>query len=127
MHGGFHPSFVKEKKDLETINSIFTIYIDGDKRPVFAKRLFWRNGPIWCRGYFNKIPINNLDSLLNFYRVEHIIVGHTSFEQDKAVALNKIIAINGSNKRGHKGELFLYQNETRYRGKLNGVTVWLIN
>ena len=40
------------------------------------------NGPTWYRGYFkDELKESDIDSILNYFKVEHIVVGHTSQEQ----------------------------------------------
>ncbi|WP_225738314.1 metallophosphoesterase [Pseudoalteromonas aurantia] len=120
MHGGLPASFAHDKVSIAKINAVFSQYLVNKDRPQFAKRLFGRNGPIWYRGYFSNITDNELSTLLDYYQVEHIVVGHTSQSKVKAIADNKVIAIDSSIKHGKQGELLLFKNNALFRGKYNG-------
>ncbi|WP_444995448.1 metallophosphoesterase [Aliikangiella sp. IMCC44359] len=131
-HGGFHPDLVEQKLSLSRINQVFTenlVKTELEKpRSELANYLHTTNGPIWYRGYFYKNGANeaDIDSLLQHFGVQHIVVGHTSQKRIETRYDGKVIAIDASMKLGQYGEVLLIQKGQLFRGTLQGVKVPLI-
>ncbi|MCF8398918.1 MAG: ankyrin repeat domain-containing protein [Bacteroidales bacterium] len=99
VHGGISSVFYKEKLRVEQINKEVR-YKLNNYQIANEDPLFSMNGPFWYRGYlwkgkdFEKITRTSLDSILNFYHVNHIIVGHTITDQIQLLFDQKIIALS---------------------------------
>jgi len=127
MHGGFHSTLAEEELTLSFINRIFKKNLVKNELPQpregWGKYLHGKNGPIWYRGYFeekNKCLKKGIDSLLEYYGVDHIIVGHTSQKQIETRHCGRVIAIDASMKNGEYGELLFIKGDDMWRGTLTG-------
>ena len=130
-HGGFHPSLAEKNYSLQEINRVFKDNLVEselpNKRKGFAKFLHRRDGPIWYRGYFakernkdNGATAQEIEFLLNHFKVKHLIVGHTSQDKIETRFGGKVIAIDSSIKRGKYGEILFVDNGKMWRGTLSG-------
>ena len=119
---------VKRNLEINQINQIFSEEIIGKDLRLINKNeklkfLFEDNGPVWYRGYFLDKNFNEvkIDSILDFYRKEHIVVGHTTYSKIVPLFNNKIIGIDAGIKDERSGEMLLYKNglfyEVSYTGK----------
>lgn len=130
MHGGISPEWVERKLHISEANQLFRQHLD-DKKAELKKDdllnfLFFTNGPTWYRGYFkDELKESDIDSILNHFKVDHIVVGHTSQEQVLGLYHNKIIAIDSSIKNGKSGELLLIDAGKLRRGLYQGEQVSL--
>lgn len=130
MHGGISPEWVERKLNISDANQLFRQHLDDKKEDLkqndLLNFLFFTNGPTWYRGYFkDALSEKEIDQILNYFKVDHIIVGHTS--QDRVLGLyhNKIIAIDSSIKNGQSGELLLIDKDKLTRGLYQGEQVQL--
>ncbi|ABI38166.1 metallophosphoesterase [Shewanella sp. MR-4] len=128
MHGGISPEWVERKLNISDANQLFRQHLDDKKEDLkqndLLNFLFFTNGPTWYRGYFKDVlNEQEIDQILNYFKVDHIIVGHTS--QDRVLGLyhNKIIAIDSSIKNGQSGELLLIEQDKLTRGMYQGEQV----
>ncbi|MCH1929069.1 metallophosphoesterase [Shewanella sp. A25] len=125
MHGGISPEWLERKLDIGTANQLFREHLDESKETLQQNELlnflFFKNGPTWYRGYFkDELKDQDVDSILKYFNVEHIIVGHTSQERVLGLFNNKIIAIDSSIKNGKSGELLLIDGKNLTRGLYQG-------
>ncbi|AAN56473.1 metallophosphoesterase [Shewanella oneidensis MR-1] len=128
MHGGISPEWIERKLNISDANQLFRQHLDDKKEDLkqndLLNFLFFTNGPTWYRGYFkDALAEPDIDQILNYFKVDHIIVGHTS--QDRVLGLyhNKIIAIDSSIKDGKSGELLLIDDDKLTRGLYKGEQV----
>ncbi|MDZ7740778.1 MAG: metallophosphoesterase [Bacteroidota bacterium] len=101
LHGGISYGFYQQKMSIEDINKEVRYKLDNylvnDKDPLFSMSgPFWYRGYLWTSTEFKKITEEELDEVLAFYQVKHIIVGHTISEQIQSVYNNKVIALSAS-------------------------------
>ncbi|MBV7314969.1 metallophosphoesterase [Shewanella sp. NIFS-20-20] len=127
MHGGISPEWLERQLSISQANRLYRRHIDDDKAQLkqdeLLNFLFFSNGPTWYRGYFNQsLNEADIDKLLAYFDVDHIVVGHTSQTEVLGLYHNKIIAIDSSIKRGLSGELLLMTPEQLIRGHYNGDT-----
>lgn len=130
MHGGISPEWVERKLNISDANQLFRQHLDDKKADLkkddLLNFLFFTNGPTWYRGYFkNELKESDIDNILDYFKVEHIVVGHTSQEQVLGLYHNKIIAIDSSIKEGKSGELLLIKPNKLSRGLYHGELVTL--
>lgn len=105
-HGGISPNFIKNKESIETINKNilkaiehFDISKEINTNDTFYKYLNMES-PLWYRGYFEdwsyykKSTQSEVDAVCNHYKVQKVIVGHTTVEEIKTHFNGKIIGIN---------------------------------
>ena len=127
VHAGVTTDFIKKGYTRAQINKLFTEDIVGQTwntilaNPI-STFMMESNGPIWYRGYFDEPVIKEyqVDHLLNYFNVDHIIVGHTSMPNVVSLFNGKIFGIDSSIKYGDYGELLIYKKGKYYRGSLNG-------
>ena len=132
VHGGLSIEIIQRGLKIEQINQIFSDRIIGKDMEWVCedeKLLFLCDdmGPLWYRGYFTDTSFceTRLDSILDFYDKEHIVVGHTSFENIRSLFNNKIFAIDAGLMNGLYGEMLLYKNGYFYRCLATGERIIL--
>lgn len=128
MHGGISPEWVERKLDISQANQLFRKHIDDSKAELkqndLLNFLFFTNGPTWYRGYFKEaLHETQINDILAYFGVEHIVVGHTSQERILGLYHNKIIAIDSSIKNGESGELLFVEGDKLSRGLYQGEQV----
>ena len=125
-HGGFHPDLAKDKLKLKYINQVFRDNLVKanlkEPRDGLGKYLHKTNGPVWYRGYFKDdgATSEELDIILKHFKINHLIVGHTSMNTVESHHQGRVIAIDSSLKRGQYGELLLIKGEQMWRATLEG-------
>lgn len=125
LHGGISGEWIDRGLTLDKANVLYRENIDKSKPELkqdeLLNFLFFGNGPTWFRGYFKPdYDETELDSILSYFDVKHIVVGHTSQERVLGRYNNKVIAVDSSIKEGVSGELLLMQGNTLTRGLYNG-------
>lgn len=103
VHGGLSTKLIYDKYTLEEINQLTQNYIGEDKNYLKfinyrASVIFDTEGPMWYRGYcgskYTDISQEDIESILNYYKASHIVVGHTVVEEVQALFNNKVILID---------------------------------
>jgi len=127
VHAGVSTDYITKGMTRARTNKLFAEEIIGkdwgtilnDSTLTF---LMSNQGPIWYRGYFTKpfVKEYQIDHLLRYFEIEHIIVGHTSFPNIVSLYNGKIYGIDSNIKEGNYGELMIYQDNHFYRGTNNG-------
>lgn len=85
------------------------------------RKYYDRNRPISYRGYFgDDLKDQQVTKLLKITEVKHIVVGHTSQKQVETLFKNKIFAVDTSIKKGVSGQLLFIENNSFYRGMMDG-------
>lgn len=132
VHAGASPKFVAYGLDPAMANKYFlNTIIDHDweivKQDSVAVLLDGSDGPVWYRGYFrdDQLTTENIDNILAYFNVRHIVVGHTSFEKLTPLFEQRIIGIDSSIKNGEGGEVLIIENKQFYIGTLTGAKVKL--
>lgn len=127
VHGGISPGMVKRNLSVEQVNLMFAEHFcdERDHDTCSDEQLAFlgdEEGPLWYRGYFTDSELNeaSIDSILAFYGVNHIIVGHTSSRYINVKYSNKIIGTDTGIKYRQPGEMLLYKEGLFYRAYLNG-------
>jgi hypothetical protein len=119
MHGGLSPQILARKMDLNSINTRCRPFYDKTEHPELItdssmRPFFGDDALFWYRGYFQnpKARQSMVDSTLNFYQCELIIVGHTIVMSNIASYYQgKIIGLDVHEHEGHS-EGILIQGDT---------------
>lgn len=126
-HAGLSPALVNSNVSIERINRTFATQIIGRDRDSilndgFLELLYRSDGPIWYRGYFldDDFTEQSIDSILNFYNAEHVIVGHCSYDSIAVRFNQKIFGVDTSIKKGQYGELLMLRPDGFYKATLSG-------
>lgn len=132
VHGGMSIDMVRRKMKLEQINRIFSdIILRGeaysDNELADFKFLNDDVGPIWYRGFFTdkSFCMSRLDSILNFYDKNHIVVGHTTSNEIRALFDDKIFGIDAGLGNDQPGAMLIYKNGLFYEGLVTGERIKL--
>ena len=127
VHGGISDEMVQRKMDVRKINWIFTEKIIGKKLYKINEsepfRLLCGNhGPLWYRGYFHDPGFceNSIDSILDFYGMKHIVVGHTPNVTINSLFDNKILGADTGICDGRSGEILIYKDGNFYQSLSTG-------
>jgi hypothetical protein len=116
----------------KSVNKMFLENILGPYPPKEKNEDdFWfltePNGPVWYRGYFEEGLLTEqfIDETLTYFKTNHIIVGHTSFETVTTHFGGKVIGVDSSVKNGEYGEVLIIENGIKYRGTKSGERIKL--
>ena len=127
-HAGLSPAMAQANMSIDSINSVFaTQIIDNSKDSIRADAqlslLARSQGPIWYRGYFRDSTLTTarVDSVLNCFEANRIVVGHTTMDEVKVYFDTKVLAADTGIKHGEKGEILFIENDKYYRAGLDGV------
>lgn len=128
VHGGLSPALTVSKFTAAEINSTFSNKIidatpqDSIYNDPRIKFLNKSQGPIWYRGYFRDDNFNEsqLDTVLDYFCVERIVVGHTSQDRVLSVFNDKVIVVDSSIKLGESGEILFVESGEPSIGNMMG-------
>ncbi len=129
VHGGFSLNVLEKETSLQKINTIFkhTILPNPSTEIPYdpsqlVSLLYFENGPLWYRGYANPKGFDEetANTILSLLELKNIVVGHTSMPKIVPILDDKIILIDSSIKFGKTGEILIYEQDSLYRGLLNG-------
>jgi hypothetical protein len=127
VHAGISIEMVQRNLKVDQINQIFSNKIVGkDHAQVYNNDelifLDDDNGPIWYRGYFTdkNFSETKIDSILNFYGKDHIVVGHTPNQGIKSLFNSKIIGSDTGITIDQPGEMLIYKEGSFYKGSTAG-------
>jgi hypothetical protein len=132
VHGGISTEMIRRKLDINQINKIFAKKVVGKNlREIYEKKLLkflsGVDGPLWYRGYFYDTDFceSEIDSVLHFYRKEHIVVGHTPNETTTTLFNNKILGADAGIMYDKPGEMLIYKNGSFYKCTCTGSRIKL--
>lgn len=132
VHAGISPDLVERNLTFTKINQIFCsdivgrVLIENDENEelMFLVR---NSGPVWYRGYFTDKDFSEriLNSILGFYKKEHIVVGHTPSSDISSLFNNKIFGVDAGIGDNQPGEMLIYKNGSFYKGFISGKRIKL--
>jgi len=130
VHGGISREFIEDGYNLEETNQYMRQSLFQDENEKSWDSIYGKyyddKGPIWYRGYFAPdFKKSDINRTLRKLDVNHIIVGHTSFNQIQSLFDNKILTVDSSIKNGISGELLLIKEGNFYRCTLEGERIKL--
>lgn len=132
VHAGISSAFLQQDYTIDEVNHSFreklftldSLVSIPDKR---LDLLRFSEGPLWYRGYFKDTPdpVPTIDSALQMFGVDRMIIGHTPGDSVRTLHGNRVIAIDSYIQRGEQGEILLYDKGVFYRGFRDGTVVEL--
>ncbi|NDV59594.1 metallophosphoesterase [Bacteroides sp. 519] len=110
VHAGLSKAFLEKNLSVEQVNEELSrgLFMSKQERKELSpltEFLYGSEGPIWYRGMvrndekYNPLHINDLQLILNRYKVKRIIVGHTIFPDIKTLYGRRVITVNVDNKK----------------------------
>lgn len=124
LHGGISADIVDANLSMHEINNIVREHMHEHliKKPGdndIANLVLGRKGPLWYRGlvksykeHYKKVSLEDLNKILDFYDVEHIIIGHTIVDDQVTRDFNgKIIRVD------------IKHNKTKFSGKSQALLI----
>ena len=130
VHAGLSPKMMEEGRDLSKMNrDVRYGLLQGEKLSIAQRKqlLYDPQNPIWYRGYvmkspsYDKIQKEQIDKLLAYYKVSHIVCGHTEVNTIRSLFGNRILMIDvpfGS--KTVEAQVLLVENNQFYRLFING-------
>lgn len=101
VHGGIHPDILKYKVSVDSVNNLMRNYLNAKRESKFENHyllnfLLSLNGPFWFRGLTDRyengmLTESQVDEILKYYNVKHILVGHTYFPEVRVFFHHKVI------------------------------------
>jgi hypothetical protein len=132
VHGGISSDLVDRSMTFTKINQLFFNNIVGEvltENDENEELMFLvRNlGPVWYRGYFTDNDFNEstLNSILRYFKKEHIIVGHTPGNEIKSLFNNKIFGVDAGIGNDQPGEMLIYKNDSFFKCYISGKRIKL--
>jgi len=126
VHAGISEELNKLHLPIESINSIARkFYFKSEEARNGADKTastiyHFKNSPFWYRGYAKEqINKDDLQNILQNYKVEKVIIGHTVTENVKYIYDKKIINIDTKHSEGNSQGL-LVENGKEFRIDING-------
>ena len=120
VHAGISTDFVRKGYTIHDINQAVRYYLTHQKAKHSNDTVsltVGAKGPLWYRGYYDPTqqakPVSQeqVDSILRFYRVGHIFVGHTNIDAIKP---------------GYQGKI-IFLDVPYYLGEAEGSALWIKN
>lgn len=137
VHGGLSPQMIEYDYSINDINQIMRQNLDTPRSEIKSNdslsALFSKNGPIWFRGFheemegFTHLNIAQIDSLLDFYNAEHIVVGHSILDSVTALYNGKVFGVNKDYEIRDEFEGLLWENGQFISIDINGIRKLLLS
>ena len=124
VHAGLGKKFYDQNLSIPTVNEEMSkaLFMNKKERKALSPLtafLYGNDGPIWYRGLvrtdakYNPLPQDSLQMIMDRYKAQHIIVGHTIFKDISTFYGGKVIGVNVDNKENKKkkrGRAMLIEN-----------------
>ena len=127
VHGGISPDLVQSGLRPSDINALFADSILNHAKDVYSQSerlslLTTTQGPVWYRGFLNdeQLTETDLDSIVNWWGVKRIVVGHTTQREVRALFGGRALAIDAGIKDGKTGQVLIFDQGELFRGMLDG-------
>lgn len=124
-HGGISTEISELKLPVEEINKLARphyAYRANDYKNKATNTIMSNTyGPFWFRGYYNKpISESSLDSIMDNFKVKHIITGHTIIADTISVLYNGKVINTDTKHRSGKSEALVIEGANFYRVNAEG-------
>lgn len=103
-HPGINPEIVRRGYSLDFISQVIRDNLDTPydsiKQDEFLTFMFRSEGPLWYRGYFQEMDeypqatVEQVDSVLEYFDVDHIVIGHAVVDSITLLYNGRVIGIN---------------------------------
>lgn len=128
VHAGLGKDFYDHNLDIPTVNEEMSraLFMSKAERKALSPLtafLYGNDGPIWYRGLvrseekYHPVSSDSLQMIMDRYGAQHIIVGHTIFDEISTFYDGKVIDVNVDNKKNReekKGRAMLIENGIYY-------------
>ena len=128
VHAGISPGILTGGFSISEMNKIFHRDILGKDQDIVFENdklslLAGDQGPLWYRGYFTEEGISeeDLENILDLYKVSKIVVGHTTGTSIRTLRNNRIIAIDAGIMNDLPGEILLIRNGELFKARPGGI------
>lgn len=130
VHGGLSPDLVQRGLSLEQLNKDIRYGLNPENKSSqeeLKKTIYYPGNPLWYRGYLMKsrnysiVDDQDLEKILDYYKVNRIFFGHTEVESIRFLHNNKIGALNVP--MGYSGiepQIMMFKEGKFYRCFLDG-------
>jgi hypothetical protein len=132
VHGGISMEMVQKNLNISQMNMVFTTQVIGKKlQKIYGieilKFLNETDGPLWYRGYFDDTDFceSKIDSILAFYGIKHIVVGHTPNTEILSLFNNKLLGADAGIMYNQPGEMLICKNGSFYKCLSTGCRIKL--
>ncbi len=140
VHGGIHPDILTRNLNMDDINRLIRDNLDTPletiKEDELLTFLFFKNGPLWYRGYFpdeedsisdeerfERLETQAVQQILDYFKVKHLIVGHSTQKEVTPLFDRRVFATDTGIKRGNEGEALFWNKGKFYRATVEGEMV----
>jgi len=130
VHAGISPPFLQIRPEVEDVNRLMRRYLHGrpdTTRLDDLKLLLGEQGPLWYRGYFvsgrqySQADSSFVDSVLNYFGVKHLVVGHNNVKEITPLYKGKVIAVDVPYYTGKREiQALLIRDDRLYRVRADG-------
>lgn len=127
VHAGLSQKMVDANLSAQKVNSLFRdSLMKNDVIPLVENQrtdlLLGDDGPLWYRAFADTLGYHedSIKTILDFYNVNTVIVGHTIMPEITSRFGGKIFLIDCGLIKGNSGEVLIYNEDRFYRGKANG-------
>lgn len=115
VHAGLSKEFYELSPDIATVNATVSeaLFMNKKERSALSPLtdfLYGSKGPVWYRGMvkdaskYYPLSQDTLQLIMKHYQAEHIIVGHTIFDDVSAFYKGKVIGVNVDNEENREKE-----------------------
>lgn len=113
VHAGLSKEFYDRNLSIPVVNEEMSkaLFMSKKERKALSPLtafLYGNSGPIWYRGLvrqdakYHPLPQDSLQMIMDRYKVQHIIVGHTIFKDISTFYEGRVIGVNVDNKENRK-------------------------
>lgn len=139
LHGGISEEMISTGLSINEINEIIRENIRKNLRKhpeedKHANLIFGSKGPLWYRGLvkgssYDNMPSDYIDRVLAYYKVNHVIIGHTIVDKVVTGDFNgKVIRVDVKHPKEKftgKSQALLIENGSYFRVNDNGTKIEL--
>ncbi|HDR89430.1 MAG TPA: hypothetical protein ENN63_07385 [Bacteroidetes bacterium] len=130
VHAGISPGFLQTRPNVEDVNRLIRGYLHGrpdTTRLDDLKLLLGEQGPLWYRGYFisgsqyARADSSFIDSVLNYFGVKRLVVGHNNVDEITPLYSGKVIAVDVPYYTGQREiQALLIRDDRLFRVRADG-------
>jgi hypothetical protein len=128
LHGGISPEVLEKNITIDAMNSTLRRKLNESYDDELTKLILENNGPLWYRGLaiahndHAKVDEKFVDSILQFFDVDRIVIGHTIANEVSTDYNGKVVrtdVVHGREKKSPASQALLMEGSTLFR--INGL------